>query len=49
MSATEKFTVWLHGVVASTGHNTNRFDKTAGEDDYFKGMTTEEKLAASTC
>lgn len=47
MSAPEKFTVWLHGVVTSIGHN--RFDKTAREDDYFKGMTVEEKLAASTC
>lgn len=49
MSAPEKFTVWLHGVVASIGHNMNRFGKTAREDDYFKGMPVEEKLAASTC
>lgn len=49
MSAPEKFTVWLHGVVTSIGHNMNHFDKRAREDDYFKGMTVEEKLAASTC
>lgn len=47
--STRKFTVWLHGVVTSIGHNRNRFDKTAREDDYFKGMTVEGKLAASTC
>ena len=49
MSAPENLSFWLNGVVTSIGHNMNFFDKTANGDDYFKGMTAEEKLAASTC
>lgn len=49
VSTRKIITVWQRGVVNSIGHNVNGFDKAVREDDYFKGMTADEKLAASTC